>query len=298
MISKLRMLLRSLCRASVPRVTPAALAGRSRVASRASAATSPAPPLPMEKISFPLLGGATPRGWRTARWSAGLLLSSARENERTTVTRWRLYPCLQPPLSLGAVSPGGALPGYIAGPPGAPGVVALQEWWGVEENARTQEEEEEWLLSGGAELARRLQTTPPAASDEALTPRSQVLAAGAKLAAAGYRVLVPDLYKGKVGVNVEEASVRVLPPVPWPATPLFPYFLCRSLNSSAPRLSAAPVQVPGLQDRGEGGGRGCGVPQERGALTGGAHGGGTWGAGQGLPSRAGLPACPWQQRSS
>ena len=58
------------------------------------------------------------------------------------------------------------IPGVLGGPVGAPAVIVLQEWWG-------------------------------------LTP--QVLAHAAALCASGYRVLVPDLYKGKIGVTAEEA---------------------------------------------------------------------------------------------
>ena len=61
---------------------------------------------------------------------------------------------------------GDTLPGYVCGDPTHPGVVVVQEWWGVTETIQ--------------EHALRI-------SQE------------------GYRVLVPDLYKGALGVNVEEA---------------------------------------------------------------------------------------------
>jgi carboxymethylenebutenolidase len=60
--------------------------------------------------------------------------------------------------------------GYLAEPagePNAPGIVVIQEWWGVNEQIR-----------GTAD----------------------------RLAAAGYRALVPDLYRGKSTVETEEAN--------------------------------------------------------------------------------------------
>jgi carboxymethylenebutenolidase len=65
---------------------------------------------------------------------------------------------------------GKKLSGYLAGPadkPDAPGVVVIQEWWGVNDQIR-----------GMAD----------------------------RLAAAGYRALVPDLYRGKSTVEAEEAN--------------------------------------------------------------------------------------------
>eukprot|EP00854_Cymbomonas_tetramitiformis_P012709 gene12709-15027_t len=66
------------------------------------------------------------------------------------------------------VSFGDSLPGYIVGPKGAPGVLLLQEWWGVNDIVKAQAQE----LSAKANV----------------------------------RCLVPDLYKGKIGVDAEEAS--------------------------------------------------------------------------------------------
>jgi len=63
---------------------------------------------------------------------------------------------------------GSSVPGYVCGPLGAPAVVLLSEWWGVNENVRSH---------------------------------------ATKLAALGpFRVLVPDLYKGKIGHDKEEAA--------------------------------------------------------------------------------------------
>lgn len=56
---------------------------------------------------------------------------------------------------------------YVVGPSDAPAVIVIQEWWGVTD---------------------------------------QVKYHAAKIAAEGYRCLIPDLYKGKVGVDVEEAQ--------------------------------------------------------------------------------------------
>jgi carboxymethylenebutenolidase len=65
---------------------------------------------------------------------------------------------------------GGSVQGYLAEPKGggaAPGMVVIQEWWGLNDQ-----------IKGVAE----------------------------KLAAAGYRALVPDLYRGKVAVEANEAE--------------------------------------------------------------------------------------------
>lgn len=61
--------------------------------------------------------------------------------------------------------------GYLATPASgaskAPGIVVIQEWWGL---------------------------------------NSQIKGVADKLAARGYRALVPDLYRGKLGLDAEEAS--------------------------------------------------------------------------------------------
>lgn len=66
---------------------------------------------------------------------------------------------------------GKAVDGYLAEPAGggnnAPGIVVIQEWWGLNDQIR-----------GVAD----------------------------RLAAAGYRALVPDLYRGKLGLKAEEAQ--------------------------------------------------------------------------------------------
>ncbi len=60
--------------------------------------------------------------------------------------------------------------GYLAEPPGgknAPGIVVIQEWWGLND---------------------------------------QICGVADRLAAQGYRALVPDLYRGKVGLAANEAE--------------------------------------------------------------------------------------------
>lgn len=62
--------------------------------------------------------------------------------------------------------PDKSIPGFVAGPAGAKAVIVIQEWWGV-------------------------------------TPIIQQH--GARIASAGYRVLIPDIYKGTIGADKEEA---------------------------------------------------------------------------------------------
>jgi carboxymethylenebutenolidase len=65
---------------------------------------------------------------------------------------------------------GGTVNGYLAEPAnkvGAPGVVVIQEWWGLD---------------------------------------SEVKAVADRLASAGYRALVPDLYRGKLALEAKEAE--------------------------------------------------------------------------------------------
>ena len=65
---------------------------------------------------------------------------------------------------------GGTCNGYYAAPPnaaGAPGLVVLQEWWGVND---------------------------------------QIKQVAEQYAALGYRVLLPDLYRGKLGLDAKEAE--------------------------------------------------------------------------------------------
>jgi len=62
---------------------------------------------------------------------------------------------------------GPSIPGFVAGPKGAPGVIIIQEWWGVTEEVRLH---------------------------------------AARIASNGFRVIIPDLYRGKTSVNAEEAS--------------------------------------------------------------------------------------------
>lgn len=61
---------------------------------------------------------------------------------------------------------GKAVPALVCGPAGAPAVIVIQEWWGVD-----------------FEVKEHAQ----------------------KIAALGYRALIPDLYRGKLGSEAEEA---------------------------------------------------------------------------------------------
>ena len=63
-------------------------------------------------------------------------------------------------------SDGKAVPALVCGPVGAPAIVAIQEWWGVD-----------------FEVKEHAQ----------------------KIGGMGYRVLIPDLYRGKLGSEAEEA---------------------------------------------------------------------------------------------
>lgn len=69
--------------------------------------------------------------------------------------------------TLASVTIGGTIPGLVGGPKGAPAVIVIQEWWGITDTIKAQAE--------------------------------RVAADG------GFRVFVPDIYKGEKGVNAEEA---------------------------------------------------------------------------------------------
>eukprot|EP00735_Rhodelphis_limneticus_P001013 TRINITY_DN11559_c0_g1::TRINITY_DN11559_c0_g1_i1::g.21998::m.21998 TRINITY_DN11559_c0_g1::TRINITY_DN11559_c0_g1_i1::g.21998 ORF type:complete len:234 (+),score=74.35,sp/P46209/USF_AQUPY/34.16/2e-29,DLH/PF01738.13/6.7e-48,Abhydrolase_5/PF12695.2/1.2e-09,Abhydrolase_6/PF12697.2/0.00067,Abhydrolase_6/PF12697.2/16,Peptidase_S9/PF00326.16/1.1,Peptidase_S9/PF00326.16/0.0095,BAAT_C/PF08840.6/0.0066,BAAT_C/PF08840.6/6.2,Abhydrolase_3/PF07859.8/1.6,Abhydrolase_3/PF07859.8/0.69,AXE1/PF05448.7/2e+02,AXE1/P len=71
---------------------------------------------------------------------------------------------------------GSDVPGFVAGPAGAPAVIVLQEWWGITEQIKVQ---------------------------------------ALHVSKEGFRVLVPDLYRGKLGVNAEEAS-HLMGNLDWP----------------------------------------------------------------------------------
>ncbi|KDD72688.1 dienelactone hydrolase [Helicosporidium sp. ATCC 50920] len=70
-----------------------------------------------------------------------------------------------------------SLPAHVTGVRGAPAVIAVQEWWGVTPIIKRQ---------------------------------------AAALAAKGYRVFIPDLYRGKLGVEREEAQ-HLYDSLDWPA---------------------------------------------------------------------------------
>lgn len=69
------------------------------------------------------------------------------------------------------------IPGYEIGDKSAPAIIVLQEWWGVTENIKAQ---------------------------------------AAQLSKSGYRCLIPDLYKGKLGLDMEEAH-HLMENLDWPA---------------------------------------------------------------------------------
>lgn len=82
-------------------------------------------------------------------------------------------------MSLTAVKFGenGDIPGLIGGEVGAPGVVLIQEWWGINQNVRSA-------------LARARET---AATHSTRPPNAQVKDLGARMVGNGFRVLIPDI---------------------------------------------------------------------------------------------------------
>lgn len=71
---------------------------------------------------------------------------------------------------------GSEVPGYAFGDAGAPAVIVMQEWWGID---------------------------------------GDVLHNAAKLAARGFRTVVPDLYRGALGLEAEEAH-HLMSNLNWP----------------------------------------------------------------------------------
>lgn len=65
---------------------------------------------------------------------------------------------------------GSKCPGYVAGPESGPGLVVIQEWWGLND---------------------------------------QMKKTADRFAEAGYRALVPDLYRGEVTTDADEASHKM-----------------------------------------------------------------------------------------
>jgi hypothetical protein len=114
------------------------------------------------------------------------------------------------------------LPGFEAGPKTAPAVVVLQEWWGVTDIIKDQAlmiskvgpccmgvaGTRPLLLSRGEGgcSSDRPKHAPASRScrpfDSSLHLPVIVIAPPQE----GFRVLVPDLYKGKIGADAEEAS--------------------------------------------------------------------------------------------
>lgn len=71
-------------------------------------------------------------------------------------------------MAMEKITFGNNLPGYEFGPKTGPAVLVIQEWWGVTEEVK----EQAMVISKSG----------------------------------GFRVLIPDLYKGKLGVDAEEAG--------------------------------------------------------------------------------------------
>ncbi len=101
---------------------------------------------------------------------------------------------------------GATLPAYLATPESgdrAPAVVLIQEWWGLNQ---------------------------------------QMKATADRLAQAGYRALVPDLYRGKVAVDGDEAN-HLMTDLDWLRLPL-----CRERNRCClprlPRATRSRAAVP------------------------------------------------------
>lgn len=99
--------------------------------------------------------------------SARLSTARAFTRHSSTATLRRFLAAAPRAAAMDKITFGEGLPGYEAGPKDAPGLVVLQEWWGVNEIIK-----EQALL----------------------------------ISKEGFRVLIPDLYKGKIGVDAEEAS--------------------------------------------------------------------------------------------
>lgn len=142
-----------------------------------------------------------------------------------------------------------AVPGYECGEKTAPGVIVLQEWWGVTENIKKQALFISSKVTGRPTTRCRLLPPPQCLRDSNRFFVSSIHHSGSAalpsngvsfraqqqqhvhwshstlksspfvrslLSTQGYRCLVPDLYKGKLGVNVEEAH-HLMSNLDWPA---------------------------------------------------------------------------------
>lgn len=94
-------------------------------------------------------------------------LPSRPQHKVGVITRSAAPTSTPPEMKLVKLGDEGDIPAYVVGPEGKPAVIVIQEWWGVTDQVKRQ---------------------------------------AARIAAEGYRCLIPDLYKGKVGVDVEEAQ--------------------------------------------------------------------------------------------
>jgi hypothetical protein len=116
--------------------------------------------------------------------------------------------------------PDSSVPGYITGPLGAPGVIMMQECARRCAASSAFLRKSAVLCCGAAALTRCACASQvvgrerPGAASRAAAARAaplthaptQVKSHAERLAKAGFRVLIPDIYKGAVGVDKEEAS--------------------------------------------------------------------------------------------
>ena len=107
-------------------------------------------------------------------------------------TRLQLQPLLLKRMaSVSFARPDGSkVPGLAFGQAGKPGIVCIQEWWGVD-----------FAIKAHAEL----------------------------IASKGFRVIVPDLYRGELGVEAEEVGFF------FPA-PFSPHFHSSTLSMHGTRM--------------------------------------------------------------
>jgi hypothetical protein len=125
---------------------------------------------------------------------------------------------------------GDGLPGYIAGPADAPALIVLQVPQGCPGLGRPGRHPAQRAAFHPQRtcycLIRLLPCPPPLSPPQEWWGVNDTIKAHAQaFADAGFRCLVPDLYKGKLGIEVEEAHhVGGSPQLAhcWPPTPAHP----------------------------------------------------------------------------